>query len=761
MVPVELDDCAREPIHIPGSIQPHGFLFVLNATDLTVVAASANAAEVLGQPSIALIGRPLTDFLVSTTTEDLPAALQPRDGGTAISVRFRGAEQLDEWAGLAHRSDDLTLLELGPHVPAGRAETLFEQVRFAIDRIRRSSSEEQAAETLAREIRRLTGFDRVMVYRFDPEWNGEVVAEDRSADAQSYAGHSFPASDIPAQARALYTRNRFRLIPDARRAASPIVPPLLPATSQPIDLSNAMLRSVSPVHREYLANMGVIASMSVSIVRDGRLWGLIACHHPSPRLLPYRIFQACELLAQTFVWYLDTRQRAMAGDCVAAILHLQAALAAGVTDDRDYRDRLASIAPALLDLTQSQGLAICEHNAVWAFGEVPGNAQILALALWLSRTDAQCLVTDHLSERLAAAADDRDHASGIAASRLANGWLIWFRGEWSHSLTWAGEPGKLTEAGPDGGRINPRKSFASWCQQIYGRSRPWTAHDLFAIDQVRVLVLRAMMEDHTRQALQRSKLESLGEMASRMTHELNNLLQPVLTMAQMARDDHPSDLELAEEMEVILGSAGRAAEITRGMLLYVRRTSTDRRHLALGGATAKLLEDLRPTLPSGIQLDVVIEEAKCRIRVPPDELGQIVEHLVNNAVQAMADHGQVSVRVDEVAIVEAQAARMRIPAGRYGRLMVSDNGPGMAPAVLRRVFEPFFTTKEVGLGLGLGLSIVRGIARSCGGATVARNHQEGGAVFEVLLPSFDEPAEPDDFWRTTDRRREQADVTPW
>jgi chemotaxis family two-component system sensor kinase Cph1 len=251
-----------------------------------------------------------------------------------------------------HQSDGLMLLELGPRSPADHAETLFRQVGLAIERIRESESTETACEALAVEVRRLTGFDRVMIYRFDPDWNGEVVAEDKSADAESYLGHTFPASDIPAQARALYTRNTVRLIPDAGYIPSRIVPATLPSTGPPIDLSSVILRSVSPVHLEYLANMGVAAAMSVSVVRDGKLWALVACHHSTPRSLSYRELLACEPLAPATAWYLDAQERRVVAEYVTAVRHLEAELVARADDDRNYRDRLAPIVPALLGLTK-------------------------------------------------------------------------------------------------------------------------------------------------------------------------------------------------------------------------------------------------------------------------------------------------------------------------------------------------------------------------------------------------------------------------
>jgi signal transduction histidine kinase len=236
------------------------------------------------------------------------------------------------------------------------------------------------------------------------------------------------------------------------------------------------------------------------------------------------------------------------------------------------------------------------------------------------------------------------------------------------------------------------------------------------------------------QALQRHKLESVGQMASGLAHELNNLLQPILSMAQMAGEDREADPDLADSMAVIVDSARRAAAIVHGMLLYVRRSPKGPRHLMLAEVVPRVVDALRRTVPTGVVIAFSGDAAAGQVAADDGELSQILKNLVDNAIHAMAHRGTVAIGMDQTTIADAQAVRMRIPAGRYARLTVSDGGPGIAPALLERVFEPFFTTKGIGQGTGLGLSIVQGIVRSWGGDIIARNRPEGGAVFDVMLP---------------------------
>ncbi len=261
---------------------------------------------------------------------------------------------------------------------------------------------------------------------------------------------------------------------------------------------------------------------------------------------------------------------------------------------------------------------------------------------------------------------------------------------------------------------------------------------IIAISDVKHLV------DARERAFQRRKLESVGQVTSGLAHELNNLLQPILSMAQIAQEDYAADTELGEALAVILDSTKRAAAIVHGMLLYVRRSPKELRPLCLVAVVKQGVNALRRTVPSGILLDLCADQAVGQVAANPDELNQIMKNLVDNAIHAMGGRGAVKVRVDEVRIADALAARMQIGGGHYACLSIADSGHGIAPALLERVFEPFFTTKGIGEGTGLGLSIVQGIVRSWGGCIVARNVPDGGAAFDVLLPLVNLPAPPGD-----------------
>ena len=284
--------CASEPIHIPGSIQPHGALVVIDA-DQTVIQASVNLADILGVAHGEAIGKTLSDIAPEQVAHAVGAAKLTQSGQAIALLRSIGIGDA-LYDVLAHRAGERVIVEFEQTEIAGTLDAIYPNLRTYVEKISDLDSVDAISEMAAREVFELTGFDRVLIYKFDENWNGTVIAEAGNLQLPSYLDLRFPASDIPAQARDLYRLNRLRLIPDADYNPIPIAPALDPDTRAPLDLSFSVLRSVSPVHLQYMRNMGTPASMSISIVDDKKLWGLISCHNASPRRVPSNIRTSCE-----------------------------------------------------------------------------------------------------------------------------------------------------------------------------------------------------------------------------------------------------------------------------------------------------------------------------------------------------------------------------------------------------------------------------------------------------------------------------------
>lgn len=297
---IDLTNCDREPIHIPGLIQPHGVLLVLQNPTLEIVQVSRNTEAVMGRQPEELLGKPLSDLLDAKQIKLIQQCLAgdfERINPLNLSIKRRNKSLYFD--GIVHRLEDAIVLELEPKKAKAKTDffDFYQQVKGTITRIQQAPTLLDMSQIVVKEVRRITGFDRVMVYRFDPDGAGSVIAEDTNQEA-SYLNLHYPASDIPKQARQLYTLNWLRLIPTTSYQPVTLIPATNPFTNQPLDLSLSVLRSVSPLHLEYLQNMGVDASMSISLMHDQKLWGLIACHHLSPKYVPYNIRTVCEFIGQ-------------------------------------------------------------------------------------------------------------------------------------------------------------------------------------------------------------------------------------------------------------------------------------------------------------------------------------------------------------------------------------------------------------------------------------------------------------------------------
>ncbi|WP_081788745.1 SpoIIE family protein phosphatase [Candidatus Blastococcus massiliensis] len=470
-----LQRCADEPIAVPGAVQPHGVLLAVTEPGLDVVVASANAADLFGRP---------VGTLADVLDDDALARLrQGLDGDLAEVSPLRMTVAGTEVDVVLHRADGLLLTEWEPVAGAGQAGVAWHRrLPSVLQRLSASTTLEELGATLARDVRGLTGFDRVMVYRFDAEWNGEVIAEDRREDLEPFLGLRYPASDIPAQARALYTTNWMRLIPDAGYRRVPLEPAVNPLAGRPLDLSGAMLRSVSPVHLEYLANMGVVSSMSVSLIDRGRLWGLISCHHyAGPHRPSYADRTAAEFLGRTASLLLRTTGAADEQEGVVDVAERVAELAAAVgRTPRALGTALTEQEVTVLDLVPASGAALRLGGQLRLLGTTPPAARVTELVDALLAADVTA--TDSAGRVVPGAADLLETASGVLAVPVGGeDFLAWFRPETLREVTWGGNPysSKVAQT-HDGPRLSPRRSFAAWSETVRGTSSPWRAHEIAA-----------------------------------------------------------------------------------------------------------------------------------------------------------------------------------------------------------------------------------------------------------------------------------------
>lgn len=519
----DLSACDREPIHIPGSVQPHGVLIVVDAATRSILQASENAAGLLGVELDTLLGAPLDTVLV------LPADLFLDDERPAhtpwVTATFPHHPGRDDWHASVHAYDTRWMIELEPHEAAFDEDPL----RIAFDvahKLELDGSVLRAAARAARSIRGALGYDRVMIYRFDHDWHGEVIAEARQDDLEAYLGLHYPATDIPVQARALYLRNRVRQISDCRYVPSPIVPAHDPQTGAATDLSDVSLRSVSPVHLEYLGNMGVTATLVASIITNGRLWGLVACHHYQPFFADHRMREVADAVARALAMRVAAIEEMDKVEVESTLLTVREKLITAFNEsDRIDPDLLATLAPELLEVVDADGVAIFSGNHVIRHGHLPSEEALLRIRDVVATSDTPTgadritgvLNTDEIGAHYPdlAAAEFASLAAGIIFMPLqadSHNVLIWTRAEQVRNVRWAGNPALTKLEVIPGARLSPRQSFSSWQETVRGRSRPWSRQHLDSARGLRVLI-EMMERKHYQQSfvLMRASLARLPD----------------------------------------------------------------------------------------------------------------------------------------------------------------------------------------------------------------------------------------------------------
>jgi light-regulated signal transduction histidine kinase (bacteriophytochrome) len=685
----DLTACDREPIHIPGAIQPHGVLLALDG-EMRVRRAAGLLGPLLGFDGDP-IGKPVAELV------DLESIPLPKDAAQAeFAATIKAATGTVDV--FAHRSGDELIVEFerAPGVRRTAAEVLRDMLPM-VERTLAAPDIVSAANAAATGVAAITGYDRVMIYRFLDDGSGQVIAEARAAGIEPFLHHRYPASDIPQQARALYVRNPIRLIPDVAYAPAPVI-----GGEGPLDLSGALLRSVSPVHIQYLKNMQVGASASISLVRDDRLWGLIACHHRTPCEIHHEQREMCRRIAialQHSANRLDeenthrealrlTRRREELLPLIAAAETVPAGIRANIDD--------------LRRLVSADGIAVLLGAEILANGITPPEAPTAALARWVVDEAApDQLVTNHLAAVYPRAAEWTASASGLLAcivSRAPLTAILWFRAEEVETVNWAGNPHKPAEPGSAPGQLTPRRSFELWAETVRGRSRSWRPSEQDAARRV----ASGLAEIARHKTLAELNRQLTGEVAEKdllmreVHHRVQNSLQLVTSMLQL------------QEKEVGEANAEDQLQMARDRVLSVallhRRLwrSEDLQNINLETFFGELLEGListwREDWRGQVSLDVVA------VRAPAHEaliIALIVSELLTNAVKhayggaagpisvtaTEAGNGRLAIAIADKGVGTTGESRpgsfgsrlvQRLVASIHGELTIAPNSPGTA-----------------------------------------------------------------------------------
>ncbi|MEG0242067.1 MAG: ATP-binding protein [Pseudomonas sp.] len=735
-----LANCADEPIRFPGAIQPHGALLTLREPDLQIVQVSANVASLFNHPPETLLGQPLDTLLGADnarTVQQIASQLNFIDA-PALHVTLNGSE----FEGLLHRHQGVLVLEFEPRYEHfqpksvnGRASNLGKMLQ----RLQSAKTLQALYEISVSEIQAMTGYDRVLIYRFEEEGHGQVIAEASAPSMELFNGLFFPASDIPEQARELYRTNWLRIIPNADYEPVPLLPKLHPDTGKPLDLSFATLRSVSPIHCQYMKNMGVLSSMSISLMKGDKLWGLISCGNREPLHVPNDLRTTCQTIGQVLSLQISamealdiSRQRE---EKVEALNTLNQAMSASA--DTVF-DGLAQCPQVLMDLVLAGGVAIIEGQQLHRYGNCPEPAQIRALHKWLQDAGQPVFASHHLSAVYPPAADYQPVASGVLAMSLPkpvdNG-VLWFRPEVKENIQWSGDPQKplALEKSDAGLRLRPRTSFEIWKVEMAGISTKWSSGDRFAANDLR---RSALENDLARQVLREQQaVHARDELVAVVSHDLRNPMTVISMLCGMMQKAFSSDgahtsRRISSAIDTMQQAAARMNVLLEDLL--------DTSKIEAGRYTVKpvpldvsqILEEAYALLAplaqeKGVDLSFNAEPG-LQINADPERLFQVLSNLIGNAIKFTPRQGKIGISA--------------MSNGEEIVFAVRDSGEGIAPDQLPHVFDRYWTlTENNPTGSGLGLYITQGIVKAHGGRIEAESELGRGSEFRFTVPKVTQP----------------------
>ncbi|MBK3466322.1 ATP-binding protein [Pseudomonas sp. MF6776] len=733
-----LANCADEPIRFPGAIQPHGLLLTLSEPALEIIQISANVETLLGRAPEALIGQPLVDLLGEVHTAQVREALQQAAFFDAprLYLHLNGTA----FEGLLHRHQGVLILELEIHVenfqPRNVAGSQTNLGRM-LQRLQAATTLQALYDISVKEIQAITGYDRVLIYRFEEEGHGQVIAEASDPSMEVFNGLFFPASDIPEQARELYRTNWLRIIPNADYQPVPLVPKLRPDTQTPLDLSFATLRSVSPIHCQYMKNMGVLSSMSISLLKGDELWGLISCGNRQPLHVPHELRTACQTIGQVLSLQISamealevSRQRE---EKVEALALLNQAM---IDSPQNVFDGLANQPQVLMALADAGGVAIIEDKQLHRYGNCPEPEDIRALHKWLQESAEPVFASHHLASVYPPAAQYPHVASGVLAMSLPkpvdNG-VLWFRAEVKENINWSGDPRKPLdlENSDSGMRLRPRTSFEIWKVEMAGISAKWSHGDLFAANDLR----RSALENDLARQVRREQeaVRARDELVAVVSHDLRNPMTVISMLCGMMQKAFSSDgphtsRRISTAIDTMQQAAGRMNTLLEDLLdtskIDAGRYSITPQKLDV----SQMFEEAQALLaPLALDKDISISFAAdpdLRIHADPERLFQVLSNLVGNAIKFTPRLGSVGVHAKSV--------------GNEIVFIVRDSGEGIPKEHLPHVFDRYWTVKEGNpTGTGLGLYISQGIVEAHGGQIFADSEPGQGSEFRFTVPRLD------------------------
>ncbi|MES2704928.1 MAG: ATP-binding protein [Bacteroidota bacterium] len=740
---VNLTNCEQEPIHIPGSIQPHGFLLGLSGDEYTIEFASGNCADYIAYGHTQLLGKTFSAIFGAASE----GVLKLSASGNVAAEPFPITIDDKYFLCSVHQRGDTFIFEAEP---AGEAEKFssdaYRQTRQFLSYMEHTSSLQQLCASVARGTREITGYDRVMIYRFDEQYNGEVFAEAKRDDLEPFLGLFYPHTDIPVQARQLYMTNLLRLIADINYQPVPIYTiDNGDRTNKDLDMSLCVLRSTSPIHVQYLQNMGVGATLTISLIHNNRLWGLIACHHYSAKNITPPVRLAAQLQGHFITSQIDVRQTNEEYDVSRRVNEaLEQAITATIALKRLSLVQIAANED-VLRVCNAAGLCIIVNGVLYKGGLVPADAEIEQI---VARMRTLAPGASFNSSHLAASTPEVENMCVTVAGVIYHpldiadrNCIIWFRPQTIREVNWAGDPNKAIIKDANG--LHPRKSFELWKEVVKCRSKPWLRPELNAAAnyanalQKHVTYLALEEEERRYKRLSEVLKESNEELENInwiSTHDLQEPLRKIQLMASriLSEDDtQVADSELVRKMN---DSANKMQMLLSELLDHskVKNTKDAIERVKVEGVLKEVMEQLHDMELE--KMAKIVVGPLPEINGIPVLLKQLFVNLLTNALKFTSEkHAQV------ITIVEGDIANAPgLPEeGDYIHIVVADTGIGFDPKFSETMFRIFTRLNPHGTypGTGMGLALCKKIMQSHKGYIAARGVPGEGAEFHLYFPA--------------------------
>lgn len=740
---VNLENCDQEPIHIPGTIQPHGFLLALDRESLHITFCSENIISFTGSSHKQLLNKNAVHLFHPDCIDIIKECASGQPGNAVtfttdfLNKQFIFSTHINDEGVIILESEAVTIETQDP------AENQFELSRQFIGYMEDTHTLVQLCEMVAKGIKKITGYDRVMVYRFDKNYNGEVIAESKEEKLESFLGLHYPHTDIPVQARQLYIKNLLRVIVDMDYKPAPIYTIDTEGTKN-LDLSYSILRSVSPIHVQYLQNMGVGGTLTISLIHKKKLWGLIACHHYGAKYLSPEIRMAARLQGHFITSQIEIRQqneeyeiskksRDAADQLISKKFDLNREALFQIVND-----------PNILFLCKAIGVSLLIDNVIYKSGITPSDEEIHMLAQHLSVVSNHTeFHTDSLIKSVPGLKTISERTPGINFFPLnenSSNCVIWYRLETISEVFWAGDPAKSIEKDKNG--LSPRKSFESWKETIKNHSNPWLPYELHsssnfinALQKQLSAIYLAEEEEKQRQLAQilketNSELENINWIS---THDLQEPLRKIQIISSFIMADENADIpsRISDKIGKINYSAGRMQTLLKDILRYTKLKDNAEAFetVSLNSLLSEVLSDMDESLKA--QHATMHIDKLPTIHVVPFLIKQLFSNLIYNSLK-FSDKS----RTPEIKIIWAETQQnSQIDNNNFYCIKYSDNGIGFSEKYNEQIFKIFTRLHSSGKfeGSGIGLALCKKIMETNKGYITAEGREGQGATFYIYF----------------------------